>query len=330
MRGVAGDGLGGLRPVSGLLSWADGIVGRMQERWEDERAAMVVLLRRARTERQEREAVARVMEAGSASRLLDEEQQSLFGGPVQEELPAARAELERWAAQGIGVRALTETAYPHQLSSAFDAPGLVFTRGEVRSGDAGVAVVGSRTASQRDLARAAALAGGLVTRGLSVVSGLAAGIDAAAIEAALDAGGRAVGVIGTGVYHAYPPENLALHRRVVASGLVLSPFWPETPPSKTTFPRRNGTMSAYCLATVIMAAGPRSGTRIQARKAVEHGRPVILLRSALEGNDWARELLDRPDVHVADGVDEALEVLDEIVRRPADVDQLLRDLVDLP
>lgn len=302
----------------------------MEERWGDERAAMVVLLRRARTERQEHEAVARVIESGSAWRLLDEEQLSLFGGAVHEQLPAARAELDRWAEQSIGVRALTEPDYPHQLSSAFDAPGVVFTRGELRSDDAGVAVVGSRSASQNSLAQAAALAGGLVGRGLSVVSGLAAGIDTAATEAALDAGGRAVGVIGTGVYHAYPPENLALHRRVVASGLVLSPFWPEIPPSKTTFPRRNGTMSAYCLATVIVAAGPRSGTRIQARKAVEHGRPVILLRSVLEGNDWARELVDRPDVHVADGVEEALVMLDDIVRRPADVDQMLRDLVDLP
>lgn len=302
----------------------------MQERWGDERAAMVVLLRRARTERQEQEAVARAMEAGSAWRLLDEVQPSLFGDAEQDELASARIELKRWSAQDIGVRALTEPDYPHQLSSAFDAPGLVFTRGELRSGDAGVAVVGSRSASPHGLAQAAAIARGLVACELSVVSGLAAGIDTAATEAALDAGGRVVGVIGTGVYHAYPPENLALHRRVVASGLVLSPFWPDTPPSKTTFPRRNGTMSAYCRATVIVAAGPRSGTRIQARKAVEHGRPVILLRSVLEGNDWAGELLDRPDVQVADDVDEVLAVLDDIVRRPADVDRLLRDLVDLP
>lgn len=302
----------------------------MWERWGDERAAMVVLLRRARTERQERETVARVMEVGSASQLLTEEQPSLFGGAAQDELPAARVELERWASQSIGVYALTEPNYPQQLSSAFDAPGLVFTRGVLRSEDAGVAVVGSRSASTGALADAEALARGLVARRLSVVSGLAAGIDTAATEAALDAGGRAVGVIGTGVYHAYPPDNLGLHRRVVASGLVLSPFWPDTPPSKTTFPRRNGTMSAYCRATVIVAAGPRSGTRIQARKAVEHGRPVILLRPVLEGNDWAHELQGCPDVHVADGVDEALAMLDEIVRRPADMDRLLRDIVNLP
>lgn len=292
----------------------------MEERWCDERAAMVVLLRRARTERLEREAVARVMQAGSARLLLDEEQPSLFGDSADDELAAARAELERWAAQGIEVRALPEPGYPQQLSSAFDAPGLVFARGALQSADSGVAVVGSRQASPGALDAAAAVARGLVERGLSVVSGLAAGIDRAATEAALECGGRAVGVIGTGVYHAYPPENLALHRRVAASGLVLSPFWPETPPSKTTFPRRNGTMSAYSLATVIVAAGPRSGTRIQARKAVEHGRPVILLRSVLEGNDWARELLGQADVHVADGVADALVLVDDIVRRPADVD----------
>ncbi|MFD3794875.1 DNA-processing protein DprA [Streptomyces californicus] len=302
----------------------------MQERWEDERAAMVVLLRRARTEKQERETVARVMDAGSARRFLNEEQPSLFGGTADAELPAARAELKHWRAQGIGVRALTEPDYPHQLSSAFDAPGLVFTRGHVRPDDAGVAVVGSRSASPQALADASVIACGLVARKLSVVSGLAAGIDTAATVAALEAGGRAVGVIGTGVYHAYPPENLDLHRQVVSSGLVLSPFWPDTPPSKTTFPRRNGTMSAYCLATVIVAAGPRSGTRIQARRAVEHGRPVILLRSVLDGNDWARELLDRPDVHVAADVDGVLGALDDIVRRPSDVGRLLQDLVDLP
>ncbi|MET8607099.1 DNA-processing protein DprA [Streptomyces rubiginosohelvolus] len=302
----------------------------MQERWRDERAAMVVLLRRARTEKQERETVARVMDAGSAWRLLSEEQPSLFGSTADAELPAAQAELTRWAAQDIGVHALTEPGYPQQLSSAFDAPGLVFTRGAVRPTDAGVAVVGSRNASEQALTEAAVIAQGLVARGLSVVSGLASGIDTAATVAALEAGGRTVSVIGTGVYHAYPPENLDLHRRVVASGLVLSPFWPDTPPSKTTFPRRNGTMSAYGLATVIVAAGPRSGTRIQARKAVEHGRPVILMRSALDGNDWARELMDRPDVHVANDVDGVFALLDEIVRRPSDVDRLLQDLVDLP
>lgn len=133
-----------------MALWSAGsVVGCMEERWGDERAAMAVLLRRARSERQERDAVARVMEAGSAWQVLDEEQPSLFGGSAEDELPAARAELDRWAGQGIGVRALTEPDYPQQLSSAFDAPGLVFTRGVLSPKDDGVAVVGSRSAASR-------------------------------------------------------------------------------------------------------------------------------------------------------------------------------------
>lgn len=155
-----------------------------------------------------------------------------------------------------------------------------------------------------------------------MVGGLAAGIDTAAHRGALDSGGRTVGVIGSGIRHAYPPENRGLHREVADAGAVLSQFWPDTEPSRHTFPARNATMSGYAMATVIVEAGERSGARIQARQAVEHGRP-LLLRPVVEGATWGRQIAERPDVHVARDRAEALRVLEEIISRPRRTQDLL-------
>jgi DNA processing protein len=138
---------------------------------------------------------------------------------------------------------------------------------------------------------AADIARALVARKMTVVSGLARGIDTAAHRAALDAGGRTVAVIGTGIGRAYPAENHALQDEIASRGLVLSQFWPDASPDKRSFPMRNATMSGYGLATVVVEAGEKSGARIQARVAVEHGRQVILTDRVVARNTWARELL---------------------------------------
>jgi DNA processing protein len=146
--------------------------------------------------------------------------------------------------------------------------------------DPAVSVVGSREASPQGLTMAAHVARELTARKMTVVSGLARGIDTAALQATLDAGGRAVTVIGTGIGtgigRTYLTENRALQQEIAKRGLVLSQFWPDGPPQKHTFLMRNATMSGYGLATVIVEAGAKSGARVQARIAVEHGRQVIL------------------------------------------------------
>jgi DNA processing protein len=154
------------------------------------------------------------------------------------------------------------------------------------------------------------MAVGLAHAGFVVVSGLAAGVDSAAHAAALAAGGRTVAVIGAGLDHVYPPENAALHRQIAERAAIVSQFWPETPPSRQTFPMRNAVMSGLALGTVIVEASARSGARVQARRALGHGRPVFLLRRVL-GQAWAAELADRPGVHV---VDEPAQVIDIVER----------------
>jgi len=112
-----------------------------------------------------------------------------------------------------------------------------------------------------------------------------------------------------------------LQEAIADTGLVLSQFWPDAPPQKHSFLMRNATMSGYGLATVVVEAGENSGARSQARMAVEHGRQVILCQQVVEQNDWARSLVDRPGVHVADSaasvvaaVERTIEMWDELRR----------------
>jgi DNA processing protein len=158
---------------------------------------------------------------------------------------------------------------------------------------------------------AAELARELVSRKMTVVSGLARGIDTAAHRAALAAGGRTVAVIGTGINRVYPAENGDLQAEIAVRGLVISQFWPDASPQKQNFLMRNATMSGYGLATVVVDAGEHSGARAQARMAVEHGRQVILTDQVVVRNQWAQSLLGRPGVHVGSSVNSVLSIIEE-------------------
>ena len=119
-------------------------------------------------------------------------------------------------------------------------------------------------------------------------------------------------MIGTGLRHSYPSENAALQADIAARGVVLCPFEPDTPPSRDTFPIRNGTMSGISLASVIVEAGEHSGTRIQARLALGHGRAVFVAAELLD-QSWARELAARPGVHPFDAVKQITDWLESRV-----------------
>ncbi|MGH8546701.1 MAG: DNA-processing protein DprA, partial [Gammaproteobacteria bacterium] len=148
----------------------------------------------------------------------------------------------------------------------------------------------TREASREGLDAAARISEGLVRAGFTIISGMAAGIDTAAHEAALIVGGRTVAVMGTGLDHRYPPENSGLANRIVESGgALLSQFLPHQPPAKWTFGLRNATMSGLALATVVVEATGMSGAKMQARLALQHGRPVFLLTSLVSAESWARE-----------------------------------------
>ena len=132
------------------------------------------------------------------------------------------------------------------------------------------------------------------------MSGLAAGIDTAAHRAALDAGGRTIAVIGTGLHHAFPKENAELQDRLGDEHAVISQFWPDQGPSKDTFRMRNALMSGISRATVVVEAAYTSGARMQARVALENQRPVVLLSSLVAEQEWAHEFAERPGVYVAE------------------------------
>lgn len=123
--------------------------------------------------------------------------------------------------------------------------------------------------------------------------------------------------IGTGIRQYYPSKNRELQDQIARRGLVLSQFWPDAPPRKHHFPMRNAAMSGYGLATVVVEAGEFSGARIQARVAVEHGRPVILSDLVVERTKWGKDLLRRPDVFTADSVGQVMDVLGQLDQRRA-------------
>lgn len=267
--------------------------------------------------------------AGSAvtvlTRTTDGEQGDLFAPDPDTDVDAALARadaaIQEWTTVGIRLVTLLDPEYPAQLLAVHQRPPLLFYRGHLDPADErGVAVVGTRQSSARGIAQARELAAGLAERGATVISGLAAGIDTAAHTAALDARGRTVAVIGTGLNRHYPPQNRALQDHIGRQHLVLSQFWPDAPPSRRSFPMRNAVMSGYAAATVVVEAGYRSGARIQARLALEHRRPVFLLDTLLE-HDWAREYADRPGTRVVHDVADVLTALDDALTPPTELTQ---------
>jgi DNA processing protein len=271
-----------------------------------ESAALVLLLREGELPRQ-RYAEA-VEEAGSALAVLEAEQ-GLF---ARERLPEVEAQIERWQRARMHLITVLDPAYPENLRGVHDRPPLIFVAGRLIDADArSVAIVGARRADARAQRAAATVAEHLVARRYTVVSGLAAGIDTAAHTAALAAGGRTVAVIGTGLARSYPQENAALQRRIAAECAVISQFWPDAPPSRASFPMRNAVMSGLALATVVVEALQTSGSRLQARLALAHGRPVFL-RHTLLSQTWARELAERPGTHVVRSPQEITDVLERL------------------
>jgi DNA processing protein len=260
-----------------------------------------------------------VEEAGSVKMILEQEliggktgQTSFLAPDPEPLLRQAAADIATWTAGGIRLLTVLDQAYPRNLQAVHDRPPLIFVAGELLPRDSrSIAVIGTRQASPRGLAGARTLGHHFVTAGFTVVSGLAAGIDTVAHTSALEADGRTVAVIGTGLHHAYPRQNAALQRRIAQRGAVVSQFWPHASPEREAFRLRNATMSGLALGTVIVEAPQASGARVQARRALAHGRPVFLAR-ATQAEPWARDLAERPGVFIFDTPDEILATLERL------------------
>ncbi|WP_225101543.1 DNA-processing protein DprA [Streptomyces sp. CoH27] len=282
---------------------------------ERERAALVALLRRG--ERPWSELTDQVEAVGSAREVLEcsldpSGQGALFDAGPSVDLDSVTAEIAAWEREGMRLVTILDHDYPLYLRLVHQRPPFLFLRGKPAEDDLRVAVVGTRTPTKEGVAHARAIAGGLAERGVTVVSGLAAGIDTAAHGSALAVGGRTVAVIGTGLRRVYPAQNARLQQEIAERGLLISQFWPDSPPAKASFPMRNAVMSGYSLATVVIEAAYRSGARMQARLALEHGRRVFLMRSLMT-HEWAREYAARPNTTVIDGPEDVFSRLDSLV-----------------
>lgn len=183
-------------------------------------------------------------------------------------------------ARGLAVLAACDPAYPALLRAIADPPPVLYTKGRLEDA-AAVAVVGSRRATPYGLAAAERIAYDLAQAGVTVVSGLARGIDGAAHQAALDAGGRTVAVLGCGADVVYPPEHGRLAAAVAAQGALMSEFPPGTPPLAGHFPRRNRLISGLALGVVVVEGATDSGALVTVDCALDQGREVFAVPGSI-------------------------------------------------
>ena len=184
-------------------------------------------------------------------------------------------------AKGITVLIQTDENYPRRLQELEQPPPVLYMLGELTSEDEwAVAVVGTRRVTAYGRQVAEDIAGTLARNGISVISGLARGIDSISHQAALHAGGRTIAVLGSGLDRIYPPENRRLAEQIAAHGALISDYAPGTPPEASNFPPRNRLISGLSLAVVIVEAGQTSGALITAAFAADQGREVF----AVPGN----------------------------------------------
>lgn len=188
--------------------------------------------------------------------------------------------------QRLNLRILTvqDAEYPSRLQNIYDPPCLLYVKGQLPAMDdeVAVAVVGTRQCTPYGVACAEKLGYGLASGGAVVVSGLARGIDAAASRGALRAGGRTVGVVGSGLDVCYPRENRYLYEDIPLAGALLSEYPPGTEPAAGHFPARNRILSGLCLAALVVEAPLRSGALITAETALEQGRDLFAVPGPID------------------------------------------------
>lgn len=212
---------------------------------------------------------------------------------------------------GVNLLTRSHAQYPQELLEIHDPPGVLFARGEILPHDnLAIAIVGTRHATPYGKEQAEYLAAGLSRAGFTIVSGLARGIDAAAHRAAIKAGGRTIGVLGSGVLNIYPPEHEELAEQVIANGALLSEYPPHAPPISHAFPQRNRIVTGMTVGVVVVEAADRSGALISARHAMEQGRDVFAVPGRVDSRmSKGCHRLIRDGAKLVENVDDILEEL---------------------
>lgn len=296
------------------------MLGQMASR--DEQAALLALVHAGKAPWH---AVADLVEAaGSAAAVMRGEVETDDPSDIallnQVRTLTGNTEVERWAAvldklaktdPDVELVTVLDDAYPPNLRLVYNRPPFLFIRGHLQPQDQrAVAIVGTRKATPAGLEEARQLAAALSHQGVTIISGLAKGIDSAAHDSTLTASGRTLAVIGTGILNTYPPENADLAQRIVASGgALISQFTPDGPPRATNFPLRNVVTSGMAIGTVVIEASATSGARMQARLALEHGKRLFLVESLVMHQEWAKRYASRPGAVVVRRANDVLDIL---------------------
>ena len=218
----------------------------------------------------------------------------------------------RMAEFGAAFITLEDPGYPERLAEIYDPPLGLFVRGELHQSDANcVAIVGTRRATPYGLRMAEKLGYDLAARGVTVVSGMASGVDSAAHRGALEAGGRTIAVLGNGVDTVYPPQNADLMHKITQQGAVIAQFFMGVKPSPGHFPYRNRIISGMSLGTVVVEAPIDSGALITARQAAEQGREVFAVpgQVGMKTSEGPHALI-RDGAKLVETVDDILAELD--------------------
>jgi len=236
-------------------------------------------------------------------------------GVVQQGRAFAR-EMERLQATEIRVTTLGEADYPEALRWIPEPPPVLYIWGTLRHEDSlAVAVVGSRKPSPYGQLAAQRLSTELAQYGFTVVSGLARGVDSLAHQGALQAGGRTIAVLGSGINVVYPPEHRRLYEAIRDHGAVVSEFPFDTKPDRWNFPRRNRIISGLTLGTLVVEASDQSGSLHTARHALEQGREVFAVPGRIDvpSSRGTNNLIKR-GAKLVEGIDDILEEFPEAVR----------------
>ncbi len=221
--------------------------------------------------------------------------------------------IDKYGAEAISY---LDKDYPGNLKEIYDPPIILYVKGDIVPEDKyAVAIVGSRNASRYGITTAERLGYELAVRGFTVASGLARGIDASGHKGALQAKGRTIAVLGSGLAEIYPPEHLELAEEIARSGAVISEFPMETPPYKDNFPRRNRIISGLSLGVVVVEAAKNSGALITADFALEQGRELFAVPGqARVTTSFGTNTLIRQGARLAESADDVIEELSGVVR----------------
>lgn len=223
--------------------------------------------------------------------------------------------LVEWAEKNeFRILTIKDGEYPARLKQIYDAPSFLFIKGSLTLADEkGIAIVGSRNASEYGRSMAARVATEMARHEVTIVSGMALGIDSTAHLGALSGGGRTIAVLGSGIDVIYPPSNKGLYRDIAAGGAVISEFLPGTKPAPHNFPRRNRIISGLSQAVVVIEAGVKSGALLTADLALAQERQLFAIPGNISSklSQGTNELI-KAGAHLLTSAEDIFSILPEL------------------